>query len=232
MGRMNSKVFKVFVTLLAFGVLGLMGYLVFTATKPHEFGDTIDGRDQILAGKIDRRDLLAVAKNAKKMNQKVSFTEKQLNHYLAAYLQGSQSGISNKFTDVRAVWVDLRQDVMEVYIEREVAMKKEEEPDVEAGKEGGDVATGERRYHTTSIQLEIADKKLEDGTISRSFGIKHGTVGQTSTPGLFVKLVKPAFDNLAEVLSEEIQVGYKDMAMVHIKDGKIELDPRKVVITK
>ncbi len=126
-----------------------------------------------------------------------------------------------EFLTIESVQVELRDDLIDITIERKFDLPGNERDD------------GSKRLeffpftHTCSMQLKVSSSEssseVEASTVVEFPG---GHLGQSQLPGLLVAIVKPSFDALAEALSKEINLGFHEMTNVTVRDGLIELDPR------
>ena len=124
-----------------------------------------------------------------------------LNAWLGKRLDVRQGGKFAPFVKVRGLWVDFKQDQIELIIERELPSGK---------------------VHVTSLFMGFEQGK-------RGFSISRHSchIGQVRLPGGFGRLLMPAFDNLAQELEDDL-TPYYNMRIhdVRVEDGKITLDPR------
>lgn len=185
------------------------GMKVFPAIKRYQT-DEIAGRRQILAGgKVPSSPLPARLATAIARNEPVSFTEEELNHWLRKRLQVKQTGFLAPYAKIRGVWVNLTPGEIEFIIERELP---------------------EKMIHVVSLFMKFEPSK-------NGFSIhRHASrVGQVEVPGGFARLVMPAFNQMAEELSEELKL-YRDESLgaskalkihdIQVDHGRITLDPR------
>jgi len=236
---MKGFVLKVIVFLLVVSFLVGMGWLTYQAGVQREYAEQIDGRKKVLSGRGDARDLLAVLRNAQKEQHKVEISELEINQYLAEKVTASQSGVTGKYATFKGVWVDLRKDEIEIFIEREFKLpSSDENAEAEEGQKEDssektvDSSAVKLYMHTTSLVVLVKSEKKSDGGVTKEFGVQHGYCGKTKLPGMFALAVKPAFDNLAIILEDEIAEGLEKMQMVNVYDGKMVFNPVREVITK
>jgi len=114
--------------------------------------------------------------------------------------------------------VDLKPDVMEVIIEREIAQYGE------AGSIKTDVF--KPFMHTVSMKLKVFTEEDGNGLTTRKIEFPGGMIGKAPTPGLMVTVVKDSFDQVIEHFKEEAELGYEKMTSITVGDGFIKLDPR------
>ena len=135
----------------------------------------------------------------------VTFREDEINIWLNNRIRLAQGGGLAQFAKAKYVWVDFKKDEIELIIEREIFGQ---------------------HTHMTSLFVEI---KAEKDGFSLNRNAAH--IGQVKIPGGFARLIIPAFDKMAEELSEDIEI-YKDkdgktkLYDIKVEDGKITLDPR------
>lgn len=178
------------------------GLKFFPAVQAYPVGH-IAGRTEIMEGRSMQAPLIEERlKLAIERNYPLTFREEEINAWLAKRLDISQEGSLAPFAKVRGLWVDLKQDQIELIIEREL-------------KSG--------QLHVTSLFMGF-DRSERGYNITR-----HACqIGQVRLPGGFVRLVMPAFKNLAMELEDELKPYYHQRIFdVHVEDGKITLDPRR-----
>ena len=135
----------------------------------------------------------------------VTFREDEINIWLNNRIRLGQGGVFAPFAKAKYVWVDFKKDEIELIIEREIFGQ---------------------HTHMTSLFMEI---KAEKDGFNLNRDAAH--IGQVKIPGGFARLIIPAFDKMADELSEDIEV-YKDkdgktkLYDIKVEDGKITLDPR------
>jgi len=184
----------------------IAGTKVFPAITSYDTGQ-IAGRSEIKKGNSIAAPLLKERmKSAIKAGYPITFREEEINAWLSKRLTLNQGGYLAPFVTARHVWVDFKPDEIEIIIERELPKKQ---------------------VHMTSLFMKF--ERAKNGfSISR-----HAShIGQVKAPGGFARLIMPAFNNLADELSEELKL-YKDdkgelkIFDVIVEEGKITLDPRR-----
>jgi len=205
---------KTVMTLLILGILAAMGGFVYFGWQGADLSD-VSGRKGIAIGYVD---IERKVRNALNDNAEVTLTEAELNQYIAKNLKMKQGGFMKGFAKVKGVYVDLKPDVMEVFIKREIAQYGED----------GTIKTDVFKpfTHTVSMKLKIFTVVDEKGVTSRKVEFPGGRIGKAPTPGLMVTVVKASFDQLAEHFKAETELGYKKMTSITVGDGFIKLDPR------
>lgn len=215
----GASMAKMLVTLIVLGVLSVMGGFVYYGWQGADLSG-ISGRVGIKKGQssIGYVDIERKLRNALNANVEVTITEAEINQYLAKNISMKQAGWMDDFATVEGIYVDLKPDMMEVFIEREIAQYSEE----------GRVITDVFKpfMHTVSMKLKIFTVVSEKGITSRNVEFPGGSIGKAPTPGLMVTVVKDSFDKLAEHFKIEIDLGYDQMTSIEVGDGFIKLDPR------
>lgn len=180
----------------------IAGVKVFPAIEVYPMNH-IAGREEILNGRSIPAPLLKERlNNAVRRNYPVTFREEEVNAWLNKRLEVKQGGVLAPFVKARGVWVDFKQDEIEIIIEREF---------------------GKGRVHVTSLFMKF-NRSKQGYSIER-----HSShIGQVRAPGGFARLIMPAFEKLAEELTDELKF-YQGGKIKDIKvgNGKITLDPRR-----
>ena len=222
MAMKKSKGFgliKMVVSLLVLLVLAAMGGFIYYGWQGADLSG-VSGRVGISKGQsgIGYVDIEQKVRNALNADVEVTLTEAELNQYIARNVKMKQGGFMKGFATVKGVYVDLQPDVMEIFIEREIAQYGE------AGAIKTDVF--KPFEHTVSMKLKIFTVVDENGMSTRKIEFPGGTIGKAPTPGLMVTIVKDSFDQLAEHFKTETELGYEKMTSISVGDGFIKLDPR------
>ena len=188
--------------------LNVSGQKVFPAIQAFD-NNKIAGRSVIIAGETSKDPLIKTRlKTAIDNRYPVTFREEEINIWLSKRLQLKQGGLRAPLAKARYVWVDFKEDEVEVIIERELS--------------------GEQ-IHMTSLFM-----KFERTKNGYSINRYSSHIGQVRAPGGFARLIIPAFSKLADELSEEIKLykseeGHLLIHDVKVEDGKITFDPRPSV---
>jgi len=217
MAMKKSKGFgmlKTVITLLVLVILTAIGGFVYFGWQGADLSD-VSGKKGIAIGYVD---VERKVRNALNANAEVTLTEAELNQYIAKNLKMKQGGFMKGFAKVKGVYVDLKPDMMEIFIEREIAQYGEK----------GAVKTDVFKpfTHTVSMKLKIYTVVDETGMTTLKVEFPGGSIGKAPTPGLMVTVVKASFDQLAEHFKAETDLGYKKMTSITVGDGFIKLDPR------
>lgn len=219
--RRGAGKIKFLFVLLIIAILAGMGSYVYFAWQKKDLSG-IDGREKIMKGKslAGETDLLKKLQNAYDGNYVVTLTEEEINLYIAKRLRMKQDGPLKGFSTVKGVYVDLTPDHLEVFIEREIA---------QYGEDGVPKTEYLKPFdHTVSMKFNVYtyENTDNDGT-TNVVEFPGGSIGKSPAPGMFVKVVKPTYDALAEFFAEEIKLAHGDIVHIKIEDGKVTLDPRK-----
>lgn len=178
------------------------GMKIFPAVKAYPVAH-IAGRTEIMEGRSMPPPLLTERLQiAIKGNYPLTFREEEINAWLGKRLQVRQDASLAPFVKVRGVWVDFKEDQIEIIIERELHWGQ---------------------LHVTSLFMKFERS-------DRGFRItRHACqIGQVRLSGGFVRLIMPAFENLAKELEDELKPYYHNRIFdVRVENGKITLDPRR-----
>ena len=201
---------------------GMVAFVYFTGHSQDLSG--INGREAVIKAREENRDIMSTdvlekIGNGYDGNFEVKITEEELNRYIAKKLKMKQGGWMKGFATIKGVYVKLKKDEMEVFIEREVAQYGEDgTPNTDLFKPFD---------QTVSMRLNITTVDVKDGGTSKTVEFPGGTIGQAPAPGMFVKLIKASYDQIQEHFAKEIELGYKNITRITVEDGYILLDPRK-----
>ena len=134
---------KTVITLLVLVILTAIGGFVYFGWQGADLSD-VSGKKGIAIGYVD---VERKVRNALNANAEVTLTEAELNQYIAKNLKMKQGGFMKGFAKVKGVYVDLKPDMMEIFIEREIAQYGEK----------GAVKTDVFKpfTHTVSMKLKI-----------------------------------------------------------------------------
>ncbi|MGJ8632780.1 MAG: hypothetical protein ACSHX7_02590 [Luteolibacter sp.] len=210
-GGCFGKLVGLFVFLLVAG----LGVSAFFVSQPQDLTD-VEGNSTVTAVPVSpQRDLSEVLKKSLSGRYTVTLQEKEINEWLAREVELKQGGELGRFVTLKKVLVRLETGVAEVIIVREIA----------------------GRDFTTSMFLQV-QKKQVDSEIATSVELhggsfheavpvppRGGRFGQLTVPQGFLRLVLDDFSKLAEVLDEEVKIGFKTMADLKIEEGRLVLDP-------
>ena len=201
-----------FLILLA-ACIGL-GWAITLALQPQDLSD-IGGH-----GPKDKnhppRDLKATLKSAIERKYPLTLSETEINRWLAHTLSARQGGFLEEKITLDGVWVRLENEVAEVIMERHFLGK----PFTVSM-----YLQIERREGLQGITTEI---ELHGGPYHPDFPKppKGGRFGNLLVPQGFLILVMPAYETLAGLFSEEIDLAFREMSRIQIKKDQLVLDPR------
>ncbi len=215
-----GKIKFLFVLLIISILVGMMAYVYFAWQKKDLSG--IDGREKIISSNSlsGETNLLKKLQNAYAGNYVVTLTEEEVNLYIAKKMSMKQGGPLKGFSKVKGVYVDLTEDMMEVFIEREVA---------QYGEDGVPKTEYLQPFdHTISMKFNIyTHENTEDDGTTNVVEFPGGSIGKSPAPGMLVKVMKPSYDALAEFFTDELMLAHTKIIHIKIEDGKVTLDPRK-----
>lgn len=181
----------------------LMGLEIFPAVQPYSV-EKIAGRSDILEGKSQQPTLLKQRLAlAVERNYPVTFREGEINAWLAKRMNTRQEGILAPYVEVSGVWVDLKEDELELIIERKLPWANS---------------------HVTSLFM-----KFERTRTGYSISRHSCHIGQLKLPGGFGHLLMPAYQNMVNELADELKPYYDyEIYDVRVQEGKITIDPRRI----
>lgn len=218
-----SGLLKLIVGVFTLLILAGMLTVIFLLSRPGEIPE-IDGKEAIAAGKVKQEKLLDRMKLAFNSKEKFVVTEEQLNHYLASKLSLTQGGKADTYIDIKGIWVDLREDWMDFYIEREVKWG--------GGKnEKGEVLEPQTQLHVTKFGFKIETIEHADKSLEKRIAPGAGKIGSSPLPGLFGKLAKAPLEKVAECFTEELEL-FSKMVQMRVFEGKLELSSKENTVSK
>lgn len=192
---------------------GLILALVWIA-KPHDLSDI--GGYGVSGESGQARDLSAVLEASLRHGHPLSLTESEINHWLGRTLKARQGGMFADHVSLDRVWVRLEDGLAEIIMERHLL----------------------GRPFTVSMFVQIEqsrDKRGRRTVIDRHGGPyldgfpipkRGGRFGSLVVPQGFLKLVVPAYGDLAELYREEIRLALEAMAHVSIEPNRLVLHSR------
>lgn len=208
----SSCIVKLLVLTLMAAACGLGTAVVFIA-QPQNLSD-IDGYcPQTQA--IPERNMQAVLQNSIDRGYSLTLSENEINQWLGRNLAVKQGGLLAGQVSLERVWVRLTDGQAEVVMERK--------------------ALG--RPFTVSIFLQIEQSESPQGQatqVLRHGGPYHknlphpprgGRFGKLVIPQGFLLLVLPAYQKLAAVFTDEIHLGFEEMARIKIEKKRLVLNP-------
>lgn len=191
---------------------------VLLLSMPSDLPD-IQGSTKIINGQIKKTylgDKLQLAVNSKKP---ITFTESELNHYLAEKVQLKQTGKVAEYAEVVGVWVQLQNEKITVFMERKIKVERSDD------KEGNKIKSYEQN-HIISHTYIVKSSKDADGSILFKYADSGGKIGKAIAPGLFGMVTQAAFMPIGEIFSKEIEL-FKGMVHVYVKEDEISLHPTR-----
>lgn len=162
------------------------------------------------------RDLKAVCSQSIAGSYPLRLTEAEINGYFAKTLVMEQQGALADWVKLEKVLVRLEQGRAELIMVRRCA----------------------GMTLTSSMFLKLEQTESSEGGVQTHIDIDGGVMaglpflrqggrwGRLLLPQGFMVFVRPSYAALAAVFSEEIRLGFEEMARVQIGDGVLELDPR------
>jgi hypothetical protein len=204
---------KLVLLFLLVAALGL-GTAVFFIVRPQDLSDIGGYGPPARNGGV--RDLKVVLQNSVNRGYAVTLTEAEINQWLAGLLSMKQGGVLGGQVSLDRVWVRLLDGHAEVIMERSVM----------------------GRPFTVSMFLrpeQLQGLKGIENNVHLDGGPYHpdvpypprgGRFGSLVVPQGFLILVKPAYEKLAALFQDEINLAFERMARVKIEKNGLVLDPR------
>lgn len=206
----SGFLYKVGVVFVAATISGMLACLVFMVS-PQDFSG-VGGLNSSEGG----RDVSAVLRESQSRQIPVTLTEAEINQWLARTLRGRQGGRFEDNASFKRVVVRIEQGLIEVVMEREIYGR------------------------TMTVSMFFTVQQIQDGDrLQTRLNIhggrfapwlpnppRGGRFGQLAMPQGFLRIVLPSYEALGDVLSEELNNGFKRMTFIRIGDKRIELDPR------
>ena len=203
---------KLLFLILLVGLIGLGG-AVYWVSQPQSLSDLGANNPREVA--LPQRDLKAVVQSA--IDGKVPFTlsETELNQWLGRTLAARQGGLLGGMVTLDRVWIRLEKDRAEVVLVRSLWGKP----------------------FTVSMFLGVEQVDGPDGsaTVVALHGGPYlkafpnppqgGRFGRLVVPQGFLVLVLPAYERLATVYREEIDLCLRQMVLTRIEKGRVILNP-------
>ena len=125
--RKGFGILKLLLVLMVLAVLTVLGGATYFAWGKADMSG-ISGREGLSKGQeaIGYVDIKKKIQNALNSNLEVVITEAEINQYIAKNLKLNQGGLIKGFSSIKGVYVDLTDDHMEIFIEREIAQYGDE----------------------------------------------------------------------------------------------------------
>lgn len=205
-----SRIISLVITLVFFGI----GVCVYLVAQPQDLSALKEAAAD--TAPASKREMKAVLQNAIDRGYPVPLTEAQINQWLSRTVIGKQGGPLKFDASLKNVWVKLDENIAEIIMERDVM--------------GYALTTSmfiqvEKRESAGGIHTEII---LDGGPFHPNYPkpSRGGRFGQLVVPQGFLLLVMPAYEKLATLFKEEIDLGFREMSSIKIEKGKVVLDPR------
>lgn len=207
--------FSKLVTLVLFACLAGLGVAVYSAFQPQDLSDL--KRKASDASVPVGRDLKVVLRNAIDRGYPVTLSEVELNEWLGRTLVTRQEGVLREKVTLDRVWIRLQDGVGEVVMERKlwghpftVSMYLQVER-----MESAQGLTTEVRLHGEPFHEDFPNPP------------RGGRFGKLVVPQGFLLLVMPAYQKLADIFVDEINLAFREMPRFRIEKERLVLDPRE-----
>jgi len=163
------------------------------------------------------RDLKTVLQNAIERQYPLTLTETEINRWLGRTLSAKQGGLLAKLVTLDRVLVRLEDGYAEVVIGRKILGQP----------------------FTVSMFLKVGqaqgpkgvltEVQLQGGPYHEALPqpLRGGRFGRLVVPQGFLLMVLPAYQQLVPLFSDEIHLGFEEMAHVKIEKHRLLLDPRE-----
>lgn len=209
---------RLMVLLLLLAAVGL-GFALYQMSRPRDLSG-IDGYRKETRDLL-RRDFKRLMRNSLDRSYPVTFTEREINTWLAAVVATKQGGMLAGEVTLDGAWVRLEDGRAEVILERTI----------------------KGRPFAVSMYLQVIETEDKDGVHTEvkmnggpfhpflPFPVVGGRFGSLPVPQGFLILVLPSFRKLAEACNEEMELLYEKMVHIKIEKGRLTLDPRQPVTT-
>ena len=219
--RKGFGTIKLILVLVVLVMLVLVGGATYFAWQQADMSG-ISGREGLIKGQeaIGYVDIKKKIKNALNSKSEVAISEAELNQYIAKNLKMNQGGLFKGFASIQGVYIDLTDDQMEIFIEREIAQYGDE------GVVKEDIFPPFNQ--TVSMKLKIYNGLNENGKPAILIEFPGATIGAVPAPGMLVKIVLSSFLQIRDHFETEIGF-YEKMNKIVITDGVITLDPNPTV---
>lgn len=205
---------KLLILPLLAAAIGL-GTAVFFVVQPQDLTDLGGYGPTAKAAPV--RDMKVVLKNAIDRGYPLNLSEAEINQWLGHTLVTRQGGFLEGKVTLERIWVRLEEGRAEVIMERNllgqpftVSMYLQVER-----MEGPKGPMTEIRLHGGPYHPDFPDPP------------EGGRFGKLVVPQGFLLLVMPAYEKLAALFPEEIELGLREMSRIKIEKGHVVLDPRE-----
>lgn len=205
---------KLLFLILLLAVVGL-GVGVFYAVQPQSLTDV--GGYTASSPATQVRDMRVVLQNSIQRGYNLSLSEAEINQWLAQTLVSKQGGVLAEQVRLNRVLVRFEEGYLELIMTR--------------------TFLGKPFTSSMFLQVErmeemkgtVTEIRLHGGPYHKDFPnpTKGGRIGQLVVPQGVLLLTMPAFQKLAELFKEEIDLGFREMARIKIEKDRIIFDPRE-----
>lgn len=209
--------------LLTIGILGGISWMVYSSWCPQDTADLPGFRQ-----KDNAPDIPAILKQAISRDASVSFSEEDLNRYLASSVHPRQQGAMAIFATNPAVGIRLhggtaRADgatgngYMEIIIERYTGIESRQTISLFLTPFQ---SIDPHNYMAVQTRFEFYNEETLPGGIHVG-----GTIGRLSVPQGYMIFLLPAFENLLQAYLPLIHLIEESGMGIHISDGRLDLTP-------
>ncbi len=201
--------------LLILLVAGLaLGAALFFIAKPQDLTD-IGGYGPSAASPA--RDLKVVLRNSIDRGYAVTLTESEINQWLGRTLGAKQGGLLAGRVSLDRLWVRLLDGHAELIMERRIAGR----PFTVSMFVTIEQIQGANGVHT--------NVHVHGGPYHKDLPrpMRGGRLGSLVVPQGYMILVRPAYQKLVPLFSEEINLAFEEMARIRIEKNRLVLDPRE-----
>ncbi len=214
--KSSGGCFSKLVFLVFLGMVAGLAYSFYKIAQPQDLSDLKSAMPARSQSANTSSNLQAVLNNSLQRGHVLRFNEIQLNRWLSQALKVKQGGQLAKYVSVNDIWVRLHEGYAEIILERTIFGKP---------WNSSIFITIDQQATADGIQTQV---QLAGGKYHADIKqpLRGGKLGQLVVPQGFVLLVLPSYQKLAELLSEEIRLGFEEMARIDIKKGILSLNPR------
>ncbi|MDX1681140.1 MAG: hypothetical protein R3242_10460 [Akkermansiaceae bacterium] len=175
----------------------------------------IEGYGEAVQGD-EARDLIAVLEESLERGHQVTLSEREINRWIGRTLEIEQKGLLGPMVNVDGLALRLEEDLVELVIERSfVGLKLTQSMYLQVLVESDDIRSNKQvQLHAGPLVKFVPLLK------------KGGRFGKLSVPQGYIHLVKPAFFQLGEVYEKELNLIFRRMHDIQVKEGAIILKPK------
>lgn len=209
--------------LLTIGVLAAISWLVYASWRPQEM-ESLPGFRQ----KENAPDIPKIIKQAISRDASVSFSEEDLNRYLASSVHPRQHGAMAIFATNPAVGIRLHggreqadgtmgEGCMEIIIERYTGIDSRQTISLFLTPFQ---SIDPHNYMAVQTRFEFYNDETLPGGIHVG-----GTIGKLAVPQGYMIFLLPAFENLLQAYLPLVHMIEESGMGIHISDGRLDLTP-------